>query len=196
MSKTSYPTKYQITKLEKRVDEELDPIINLAELELKAVLADEVEVAMTYLAKKIKADKVINNLQKALEQLEIAQRQAVSFFGKVKDVKLKEKLNYKFKGNDTDSYYKYDSYGRGITPEDCRDQLREWAEVLAQQKVENKPEGKKLKELKLYKKASLHKIWECGVPEQLSNKLTEILSGVNIIWDKSKQLKLQNKNLN
>ena len=196
MSKTSYPTKYQITKLEKRVDEELDPIINLAELELKAVLADETEVAMTYLAKKIKADKVINNLQKALEQLEIAQRQAVSFFGKVKDVKLKEKLNYKFKGNDTDSYYKYDSYGRGITPEDCRDQLREWAEVLARQKVENKPEGKKLKELKLYKKASLHKIWECGVPEQLSNKLTEILSGVNIIWDKSKQLKLQNKNLN
>ena len=196
MSKTTYPTKYQITKLEKRVDEELDPIINLAELELKAVLADEVEVAMTYLAKKIKADKVINNLQKALEQLEIAQRQAVSFFGKVKDVRLKEKLQYKFKGNDTDSYYKYDSYGRGITPEDCRDQLREWAEVLAQQKDENKPEGKKLKELKLYKKASLHKIWECGVPEQLSNKLTEILSGVNIIWDKSKQLKLQNKNLN
>ena len=71
MSKTSYPTKYQITKLEKRVDEELDPIINLAELELKAVLADEVEVAMTYLAKKIKADKVINNLQKAVEQLEV-----------------------------------------------------------------------------------------------------------------------------
>ena len=196
MSKTSYPTKYQITKLEKRVDEELDPIINLAELELKAVLADEVEVAMTYLAKKIKADKVINNLQKAVEQLEIAQRQAVSFFGKVKDVKLKEKLNYKFNKKDRDNYYTHDSYGRGITPEDCRDQLREWAEVLAQQKVENKPEGKKLKELKLYKKASLHKIWECGVPEQLSNKLTEILSGVNIIWDKSKQLKLQNKNLN
>ena len=196
MSKTTYPTKYQITKLEKRVDEELDPIINLAELELKAVLADETEVAMTYLAKKIKADKVINNLQKALEQLEIAQRQAVTFFGKVKDVRLKEKLNYKFNKKDRDNYYTHDSYGRGITPEDCRDQLREWAEVLAQQKVENKPEGKKLKELKLYKKASLHKIWECGVPEQLSNKLTEILSGVNIIWDKSKQLKLQNKNLN
>ena len=193
MSKTSYPTKYQITKLEKRVSEELDPIIDLAELELKAVLADEVEVAMTYLAKKIKADKVINNLQKAFEQLEIAQRQAVSFFGKVKDVRLKEKLNYKFKENDRDSYY---GYNRGIMPEDCREQLREWAEVLAQQKVENKPEGKKLKELKLYKKASLHKIWECGVPEQLQGQLEQILSGINIIWDKSKQLKLQNKNLN
>ena len=33
MTKTQYPTKYQITKLEKRVDEELNPIIDMAELE-------------------------------------------------------------------------------------------------------------------------------------------------------------------
>ena len=120
----------------------------------------------------------------------------MTFFGKIKDNSLRQKLNYKFKGNDTDSYYKYDSYGRGITPEDCRDQLREFAEFIAQQKVENMKEGKKLKELKLYKKASKHKIWECGVPEQLQGQLEQILSGINIIWDKSKQLKLQNKNLN
>ena len=196
MSKATYPTKYQITKLEQRVDEEIDPIIKMAELELKSVLTEKTEIAMTYLAKKIKADKVIDNLQKAVEQLEIAQRQAVTFFGKIKDNSLRQKLNYKFKGNDTDSYYKYDSYGRGITPEDCRDQLREFAEFIAQQKVENMKEGKKLKELKLYKKASKHKIWECGVPEQLQGQLEQILSGINIIWDKSKQLKLQNKNLN
>ena len=79
MTKTQYPTKYQITKLEQRVDEELDPIINMAELELKAVLTEETESAMTYLSKKIKADKVINNLQKAIETLEIAQRQAITF---------------------------------------------------------------------------------------------------------------------
>ena len=194
MTKTQYPTKYQITKLEQRVDEELDPIINLAELELKSVLAEETEIAMTYLAKKIKADKVINNLQKAVEQLEIAQRQAITFFGKVKDNKLKEKLSHKFKKN-RDNYYT-SSYDKGILPEDCREQLRDWAEVIAQQKVENKPEGKKLKELKLYKKASKHKIWECGVPEQLQSQLSEILAGLNIIWDKSKQLKLENKNHN
>ena len=197
MSKTQYPTKYQITKLEQRVDEELNPIIDMAELELKAVLTDETENAMTYLSKKIKADKVINNLQKAIETLEIAQRQAVTFFGKIKDSNLKEKLNYKFKDKkDRDNYYRSDNYGRGITPEDCRDQLREFAEFIAQQKVENKPEGKKLKELKLYKKASKHKIWECGVPDQLQAQLTEILAGVNIIWDKSKQLRLQNKQYN
>ena len=196
MSKTQYPTKYQITKLEQRVDEEIDPIIKMAELELKSVLTEQTEIAMSYLAKKIKADKVINNLQKAVEQLEIAQRQAVTFFGKIKDNNLKQKLNYKFKGNDTDSYYKYDSYGRGITPEDCRDQLREFAEFIAQQKVENMKEGKKLKELKLYKKASKHKIWECGVPEQLQSQLEQILSGINIIWDKSKQLRLENKRYN
>ena len=197
MTKTQYPTKYQITKLEQRVDEELDPIIAMAELELKAVLTDETELAMTYLAKKIKADKVIDNLQKAIETLEIAQRQAVTFFGKIKDAKLRETLSYKFKDKkDRDNYYRGDNYGRGITPEDCRDQLREFAQSIAQQKVENKPEGKKLKELKLYKKASKHKIWECGVPEQLQSQLTEILAGVNIIWDKSKQLKLENKNYN
>jgi len=197
MTKTQYPTKYQITKLEQRVDEELDPIISLAELELKAVLTDETELAMTYLAKKIKADKVINNLQKAIETLEIAQRQAVTFFGKIKDAKLREKLSYKFKDKkDRDNYYRSDNYGRGITPEDCRDQLREFAETIAQQKVENKPEGKKLKELKLYKKASKHKIWECGVPEQLQSQLEQILSGINIIWDKSKQLRLENKKYN
>ena len=197
MSKTQYPTKYQITKLEQRVDEELNPIIDMAELELKAVLTEETELAMTYLSKKIKADKVINNLQKAIETLEIAQRQAVTFFGKIKDSNLRQKLSYKFKDKkDRDNYYRSDNYGRGITPEDCRDQLREFAEFIAQQKVENKPEGKKLKELKLYKKASKHKIWECGVPDQLQSQLTEILAGVNIIWDKSKQLKLQNKQYN
>jgi len=197
MTKTQYPTKYQITKLEQRVDEELNPIIDMAELELKAVLTEETENAMTYLSKKIKADKVINNLQKAIETLEVAQRQAVTFFGKIKDSNLREKLSYKFKDKkDRDNYYRSDNYGRGITPEDCRDQLREFAQFIAQQKVENKPEGKKLKELKLYKKASKHKIWECGVPDQLQAQLTEILAGVNIIWDKSKQLRLQNKSYN
>ena len=197
MTKTQYPTKYQITKMEQRVDEELDPIINMAELELKAVLTDETENAMTYLSKKIKADKVINNLQKAIETLEVAQRQAITFFGKIEDSNLREKLSYKFKDKkDRDNYYRSDNYGRGITPEDCRDQLREFAEFIAQQKVENKPEGKKLKELKLYKKASMHKIWECGVPEQLQAQLSEIMAGVNIIWDKTKQLRIQNKSYN
>ena len=195
MSKATYPTKYQITKLEQRVDEEIDPIIKMAELELKSVLTEQTEIAMTYLAKKIKADKVIDNLQKAVEQLEVAQRQAVTFFGKIKDNSLRQKLNYKFKDKDKDNYYR-SSYDKGIMPEDCRDQLREFAEFIAQQKVENMKEGKKLKELKLYKKASKHKIWECGVPEQLQGQLEQILSGINIIWDKSKQLKLQNKNLN
>ena len=197
MTKTQYPTKYQITKLEQRVDEEIDPFIKMAELELKSVLTEQTEIAMTYLSKKIKADKVINNLQKAVEGLEIAQRQALTFFGKIRDHKLKDKLSYKFKNpKDRDNYYRSDNYGRGITPEDCRDQLREFAEFIAQQKVENMKEGKKLKELKLYKKASKHKIWECGVPEQLQSQLEQILSGINIIWDKSKQLRLENKSYN
>jgi hypothetical protein len=34
------------------------------------------------------------------------------------------------------------------------------------------------------------------VPEQLQSQLEQILSGINIIWDKSKQLRLENKKYN
>ena len=196
MSKSTYPTKYQLEHLKKRINSEIDPLIDQAELSVKSIVADLTESAELKLAKKIKADVVIKELEKAIQELEIKQRKAQTFFGKISNKELKEKLSYKFDKKDRDSYYRSSSYDRGITPEDCREQLREWAQVIAQQKVENKPEGKKLKELKLYKKASKHKIWECGVPEQLQTQLTQILAGLNIIWDKSKQLKLQNKSVN
>ena len=196
MTKSTYPTKYQLEHLKKRINSEIDPLIDQAELSVKSIVADLTESAELKLAKKIKADVVIKELEKAIQELEIKQRKAQTFFGKISNKELKQKLSYKFDKKDRDSYYRSSSYDRGITPEDCREQLREWAQVIAQQKVENKPEGKKLKELKLYKKASKHKIWECGVPEQLQTQLSEILAGLNIIWDKSKQLKLQNKSVN
>jgi hypothetical protein len=121
----------------------------------------------------------------------------VTFFGKIKDAKLREKLNYKFKDKkDRDNYYRSDNYGRGITPEDCRDQLEILLNLLLNKKSRINLKAKNLKELKLYKKASKHKIWECGVPEQLQSQLEQILSGINIIWDKSKQLRLENKKYN
>ena len=195
MSKTQYPTKYQITKLEQRVDEELDPVINLAELELKAVLTEETENAMTYLAKKIKADVVIKELEDAIAELEIKQRKAQTFFGKIKDPELRDQLNYKFNKKDRDSYYRGD-YNRGIEPSDCREQLREWAQYLAQIEAEKTPEGKKVKELKLYKQSAINSVFECGVPEQLNIVLEKVLSGVGIVWNKTKALQIENKGYN
>ena len=148
------------------------------------------------LAKKIKADVVIKELEQAIENLEIKQRKAQTFFGKIKDVELKENLNYKFRRSGSDSYYSRDTYGKGIQPEDCRDQLREWASHLAQKQAEKTIEGAKVKELKLYKQSAINSVFECGVPEQLNIVLEKVLSGVGIVWNKTKALQIENKNYN
>ena len=197
MSKSTYPTKYQLEHLKKRINSEIDPLIDQAELSVKSIVADLTETAELKLAKKIKADIVIKELEQAIEQLEIKQRKAQTFFGKIKDAELKSKLSYKFDKRDKDSYWSSSSYGsRGIMPEDCREQLREWAQHLAQIEAEKTPEGKKVKELKLYKQSAINSVFECGVPEQLNTVLEKVLSGVGIIWNKTKALQLENKSYN
>jgi len=196
MTKSTYPTKYQLEHLKKRINNEIDPLIEQAELSVKSIVADLTESAELKLAKKIKADVVIKELEGAIAELEIKQRKAMTFFGKINNRELKENLNYKFKKSDRYNYYSRDTYGRGIQPSDCREQLREWASYLAKKEAEKTPEGKKVKELELYKQSAINSVFECGVPEQLQSQLEQILSGINIIWDKSKQLRLENKKYN
>ena len=197
MSKSTYPTKYQLEHLKKRINSEIDPLIDQAELSVKSIVADLTETAELKLAKKIKADVVIKELESAIAELEIKQRKAQTFFGKIKDAELKSKLSYKFDKRDKDSYWSSSSYGsRGIMPEDCREQLREWAQHLAQIEAEKTPEGKKVKELKLYKQSAINSVFECGVPEQLNTVLEKVLSGVGIIWNKTKALQIENKSYN
>ena len=196
MSKTTYPTKYQLEHLKRRINNEIDPLIDQARLSVKSIIADLTEGAELKLAKKIKADVVIKELEKAIEQVEIKQRKAMTFFGKINNRDLKENLSYKFKKSDRDNYYSNDRYGRGITPEDCRSQLREWAEFLATKEAEKTPEGKKVKELELYKQSAINSVFECGVPEQLNVVLEKVLSGVGIVWNKTKALQIENKGYN
>ena len=168
MTKSTYPTKYQLEHLKKRINSEIDPLIEQAELSVKSIVADLTESAELKLAKKIKADVVIKELEGAIAELEIKQRKAMTFFGKINNRELKENLNYKFKKSDRDNYYSRDTYGRGIQPSDCREQLREWASYLAKKEAEKTPEGKKVKELELYKQSAINSVFECGVPEQLN----------------------------
>jgi len=195
MSKATYPTKYQLEHLKKRINSEIDPLIDQARLSVKSIIADLTEGAELKLAKKIKADVVIKELEKAIQDLEIKQRKAQTFFGKISDKELKDKLSYKFDKKDRDSLYR-SGYDRGITPEDCREQLRQWAEFLARKQAEKTPEGKKVKELELYKQSAINSVFECGVPEQLNVVLEKVLSGVGIVWNKTKALQLENKNYN
>ena len=195
MSKATYPTKYQLEHLKKRINREIDPLIDQAELSVKSIVADLTETAELKLAKKIKADIVINELEGAIENLEIKQRKAQTFFGKINDADLKDQLSYKFDKKDKDSHFR-SGYDRGITPSDCRDQLREWAQYLAKKEAEKTPEGKKVKELELYKQSAINSVFECGVPEQLNAVLEKVLSGVGIVWNKTKALAIENKQYN
>ena len=196
MTKSTYPTKYQLEHLKRRINNEIDPLIEQARLSVKSIIADYTESAELKLAKKIKADVVIKELEDAIANLEIKQRKAQTFFGKIKDTELKENLNYKFRQSDNDSYYSRDRYGKGIQPEDCREQLREWAQHLAQKQAESTPEGKKVKELELYKQSAINSVFECVVPEQLNIVLEKVLNGVGIVWNKTKALQLENKGYN
>ena len=195
MSKSTYPTKYQLEHLKKRINSEIDPLIDQAQLSVKSIVAELTEDAELKLAKKIKADVVIKELEDAIANLEIKQRKAQTFFGKIKDPDLKGQLSYKFDTKDRDSYYR-SSYSKGIEPSDCRDQLREWAQYLAQKEAEKTPEGAKVKELKLYKQSAINSVFECGVPEQLNIVLEKVLNGVGIVWNKTKALQLENKGYN
>ena len=195
MTKSTYPTKYQLEHLKKRINNEIDPLIEQAQLSVKSIVADLTESAELKLAKKIKADVVIKELEEAIENLQIKQRKAQTFFGKIKDPQLKDKLGYKFNKNDRDSYYS-GGYNKGIMPEDCRDQLRDWAQYLAEIEAEKTPEGAKVKELKLYKQSAINSVFECGVPEQLNIVLEKVLNGVGIVWNKTKALQLENKGYN
>jgi len=196
MTKSTYPTKYQLEHLKKRINNEIDPLIEQARLSVKSIIADLTESAELKLAKKIKADVVIKELEGAIAELEIKQRKAMTFFGKINNRELKENLHYKFKKSDRDNYYSRDRYGKGIQPEDCREQLREWAQHLAQKQAESTPEGKKVKELELYKQSAINSVFECGVPEQLNIVLEKVLNGVGIVWNKTKALQLENKGYN
>jgi hypothetical protein len=198
MTKSTYPTKYQLEHLKKRINNEIDPLINQAQLSVKSIIADLTEDAELKLAKQIKADVVIKELEDAIANLEIKQRKAQTFFGKVANKELKENLDYKFKDKNHAIYSNrgYGGGGLGIQPDDCREQLRMWAQSIATKQAYKTPEGKKVEQLELYKQSAINSVFECGVPEQLNIVLEKVLNGVGIVWNKTKALQLENKGYN
>jgi len=187
MSKNKYMTKYQLEHLKKRVAAEIDPIIDEAKLMRKSVVADLTASAEGKLAKKIKADVVIKDLEKAFKSLETAQRKAKTFFTKGVSADMKKDVSYKFET------YEKDRYGAGLKPEDCREQLRSWAETLAIKEAEKTPEGKKVKQLELYKASAINQVFETGLPSELPKTLEAIFKPLGIIWNKKEALQIENK---
>ena len=193
MSKNKYMTKYQLEHCKKRVSAEIDPIIEEAKLMRKSVVAELTASAEGKLAKKIKADVVIKELEKAFKNLETAQRKAKTFFTRGVSAEMRKNLSYEFDRADggRDGY----GYGSniGLKPEDCREQLRSWAETLAIKEAEKTPEGKKVKQLELYKASAINQVFETGLPSELPKTLEAIFKPLGIIWNKKEALQIENK---
>ena len=65
--------------------------------------------------------------------------------------------------------------------------------MIATKEAEKTPEGKKVKELKLYKQSATNQIFETGLPEDLPKTLEAIFKPLGIIWNKTKALQIENK---
>jgi len=70
-----------------------------------------------------------------------------------------------------------------ITPEYCREQIRDWAASLARKEAYKTPVGKKRVALENIKKASLDSVMEAGIPEQLINRLDKTMNVIGITWN-------------
>jgi len=161
-------TKYQLEHFRNKVKRNLNPLIEEQELLVKQFTTEATDKASKKLAVKIGAQKIIDALQDAEENLIKAQTSAQSFFEKKATTKdMKENLNSTF---DKSSYRHNDDK---ITLADCNDQIRTWAKSLAEREIEKRPEGKQLAKLKGIKRSALDSIMESEAPATLIETLNQ-----------------------
>jgi hypothetical protein len=167
-------TKYQLEHFRDKIKRNLNPLIEEQELLVKQFTTEATNKASKKLAIKIGAQKIIDALKFAEEDLKRIQTLAQSFFEKKATTKdMKENLSSTF---DKSSYRHNDDK---ITLEDCNDQIRTWAKSLAEREIEKRPEGKELARLKGIKRSALDTIMESEAPttliEALNAQMTKYL---------------------
>jgi len=178
MAKTM--TKYQLDHFKSKVRRNFDPLIEEQELLVKQYRADATSQIVGRLAKKMGADKILNEFKKAEAQLKVVQDKARTFFKK-KANKDKE-LNYHFRNKEDK-----------LALEDCEEQLKDWARDLVDREIRRRPEGLKLKQLEDLKQKAIDTVMESGTPEQLIQSLDATTKKIGITWivDTSKIKQIQ-----
>ena len=164
-------TKYQLEHFSDKVKRQLDPLIEEQELLVKQFTTEATDKASKKLAIKIGAQKIIDALKSAEENLTKAQGSAKSFFEKKATTKeMKKDLSYKMSRDEDEDE---------ITVAECESQIRTWAKTLAEREIEKRPEGKQLAKLKEIKRSALDTIMESEAPaaliETLNKHMTKFL---------------------
>lgn len=175
--------KWQRDWFVKELDRDYNPLIQAAELKIKSLEAEAIEIAEKNLADDIGATPIIEELQQAIETVKSKMSKAARFFRTSKVAKKKD-INYKFQEKE----FNLDGYGSNrITPEDCWEQIRDWAGDFARKQIEKTPEGKALKILEDNKRVSLKDIMEAGSPADLKEKLQSNLKKDGLTWTKDQK---------
>ena len=164
-------TKYQLDHFKEKVRRNFNPLIEEQELLVKQYRAEATEKIVGKLAKKMGADKIINEFKKAEAQLKAVQDKARTFFKKKADNQKDKELNYSLRT-------KYES----LTLKDCEEQLKDWARELVDREIRKRPEGLKLKQLEDLKQKAIDTVMESGTPEELIKSLDATTKKIGIAW--------------
>ena len=163
-------TKYQLEHFKSKVRRNFGPLIQEQELLVKQYRAEATEKIVGKLAKKMGADKILNDFRKAEAQLNKARDKARTFFKKKADKDKKDLNNYRFDRDEK------------LSLSDCEEQLKDWARELVDAEIRRRPEGKKLKQLEDLQRRSIDTVMEAGTPEDLLKALDAETKKIGIAW--------------
>ena len=163
-------TKYQLDHFKSKVRRNFEPLIKEQELLVKQYRTEATEKIVGKLAKKMGADKILNEFRRAEAQLKAVQDKARTFFKKKADKDKKEISNYRFDRDEK------------LSLDDCEEQLKDWARELVDAEIRRRPEGKKLKQLEALQQRSIDTVMEAGTPEELLKALDTETKKIGIAW--------------
>ena len=164
-------TKYQLEHFKSKVRRNFEPLIQEQELLVKQYRAEATEKIVGKLAKKMGADKILNEFREAEAQLKAVQDKARTFFKKKAQSQKDKELVYHIRNND-----------ERLNVSDCEDQLKDWARELVDREIRRRPEGLKLKQLEELQQHSIDTVMESGTPEDLIKSLDATTKKIGIAW--------------
>tara|TARA_Y100000031_G_scaffold141394_1_gene169911 strand:- start:74 stop:640 length:567 start_codon:yes stop_codon:yes gene_type:complete len=166
---------FQREHFENKIRNKLSPEIEREELMLKTTIQAMLEKGTKAFAKSIGADKVIERLKKAEDEMTKSSRQAFVFFGNSakKEVHYSKSLKDAFTDRDERD---------NVEVKDCEGQLRDWAEAQASRSAEKTPQGKRLAYLKALKESANDMVKEASVSDDLKASLDNLFQLVGVSW--------------
>ena len=164
-------TKYQLDHFKQKVRRNFDPLIEEQELLVKQYRAEATEKIVGKLAKKMGADKILDQFKKAEAELKAVQEKAKTFFKKKAQQDKDKSLNYNIRERE-----------EKISLDDCLEQLKDWARDLVDREIRKRPEGLKLKQLEDLKTRAIDQVMESGTPEELLKPLDATTKKIGIAW--------------